>query len=249
MKSISIFILLIFGHFLKPAAQNIKTYQVNYQAVFNIKYDIDKQYRSYQSMLLVQQNTSHFIMLPSPVELPIHETIIESDSSFRVIKHSSKARMVFGEVDLAGRERYFEDTLHSMRWSISEEVRMIDSFQCRRANTRFRGRDYVAWYCPDIPIPNGPWKMGGLPGLIVELKEKSGDMHFLLQSIQIKTLPDIVNHPIMRQKHPDIQGYLEYWRKLVARMKGMAAAQPGTDCLTCETTPSISIRKWEKFNP
>lgn len=249
MKHFSIFILFFLGLFLRPAAQTIKTYLVTYQGVYNLKYDIDKQYRSYQSILMAQQNASHFIMLPSQVDMPIHESIVESDSSFRVIKYPSKARLVFGEVDLAGRERFFEDTLHPMRWSISDEVRMIDSFECRRANTRFRGRDYVAWYCADIPIPNGPWKMGGLPGLIVELKEKSGDMHFLLQSIQIKPLPDIVNHPVMRQQYPDVEAYLEYWRKLVARMKGMAAAQPGTDCLTCETTPTVSIRKWEKFNP
>lgn len=249
MRQLSILILLVVLQGFNSSAQTSRTYMITYQASFNLKYDIDQQFRSYQSVLIAQQDASHFVMLPTPVNMPIHETIIESDSSFRVIKQPSRARMVFGELDLAGREQYFEDTLHPMRWSISDEVRLIDSFECRRADTRFRGRDYVAWYCPDIPIPNGPWKMGGLPGLIVELREKSGDMHFLMESIQVKSLPEITHHPIMRKQHPYIQAYLDYWRKLANRLKGMAAAQPGTDCLTCETTPTVNIRNWEKFYP
>lgn len=249
MRRVSIFITLLICQVFSLSAQNIKTYLMTYQGVFNLKYDIDKQFRSYRSVLMTQQDISHFIMLPSQIELPTHETIIESDSSFRVVKKPSQARLIFGEPDLSGRERFFEDTLHPMRWNISDEMKQIDSFECRMAEARFRGRDYVAWYCPDIPIPNGPWKMGGLPGLIVELREKSGDMHFLLQSIQILSLPDMTNHPVIRARHPGIPAYLEYWRKLANRLKGMAAAQPGSDCLTCETTPSINIRKWEKFNP
>ena len=36
-----------------------------------------------------------------------------------------------------------------------------------QGQTRFRGRDYVAWYTEEIPLPPmGPYKFGGLPGLI-----------------------------------------------------------------------------------
>ncbi|MFN7278516.1 MAG: GLPGLI family protein [bacterium] len=232
---------------LKSSAQLQKTYIMNYRGVFNLKHDLDRQFREYRSVLIEQHGISHFFMQPGPTEEGVNEVIIESDSSFRVFKEPAASRLIFGEMDLAGRERYFEDTLHPMRWTLHEEVRQIDSFECRKADAWFRGRHYTAWYAPDIPIPNGPWKMGGLPGLIMELREASGDMHFTLESIRIENMPDLRLHPVMHKSHPDIQSYLNYWRKLVARMKGMAAAQPGADCLTCQTTPSIQIRRWEKL--
>jgi len=40
-------------------------------------------------------------------------------------------------------------------------------YDCRRAIGKFRGREYEVWYTTDIPIPGGPFKLGGLPGLIL----------------------------------------------------------------------------------
>jgi len=247
MKIIFILFIILDLCSLTSHAQQRKTYVVTYRGIFNLKHDLDRQFRSYRSVLIEQHGISHFFMQPAPAEEGIHEVIIDSDSSFRVFKEPAASRLVFGEMDLAGRERHYEDTLHPMRWTLHEEERQIDSFECRKADVWFRGRHYTAWYAPDIPIPNGPWKMGGLPGLIMELREASGDMHFTLESIRMETMPDLRDHPLMQKSHPDIQSYLAYWRKLIARMKGMAAAQPGADCLTCQTTPSIQIRRWEKL--
>ncbi len=243
----TLFLCLLFLGHLHTTAQTIKTYIITYQGIFNLKHDLDKQFRSYRSILLEQHSASHFYMQPASIEEDLNETIIASDSSFRVLKEQTSSRLVFGEMDLAGREKFFEDTLHPMRWSLSDDVKRIDSFECRKAETWFRGRQYTAWYAAEIPIPNGPWKMGGLPGLIIELREASGDMHFLLESIRIEQIKDIRKNPVMQQSHPDMQAYIMYWRKLVARMKGMAAAQPSTDCLTCQTSPSVQIRRWEKL--
>ncbi len=247
MKIISLLLLMILSAFTRSSAQQVKTYVITYQGIFNVKHDLDKQYRSYRSVLMEQHEVSHFFMKPGQTESGANEVMIESDSSFRVFKQPSSDRLIFGEPDLAGREKLYEDTLHPMRWSLSDEVRQIDSLECKKADAWFRGRHYTAWYEPDIPIPNGPWKMGGLPGLIIELRESTGDMHFLLQTIRIESMEDLRNSPIMQKNHPDIQAYLQYWRRLIARMKGMAAAQPGSDCLTCQTAPSIQVRRWEKL--
>jgi hypothetical protein len=42
----------------------------------------------------------------------------------------------------------------------------------------FRGRNYIAWYSPDIPKPYGPWKLFGLPGMILEARDKERKFHF-----------------------------------------------------------------------
>ena len=52
-------------------------------------------------------------------------------------------------------------------WTLSDEKKVIGQYECTLAECDFRGRHYFAWYTEEIPMPYGPWKLGGLPGLIV----------------------------------------------------------------------------------
>lgn len=57
------------------------------------------------------------------------------------------------------------------KWNIEEDsTKNIYGYQCTKAATYFRGRHWVAWFTQDIPIDAGPWKLRGLPGLILEAK-------------------------------------------------------------------------------
>ena len=57
-----------------------------------------------------------------------------------------------------------------MNWKITKESQKILGYACYKATTKFRGRDYIAWFTPDIPYNFGPWKLGGLPGLILKVE-------------------------------------------------------------------------------
>lgn len=43
----------------------------------------------------------------------------------------------------------------------------IMGYGCHLAVTRFKGRTWYAWYAEDLPLSEGPWKLCGLPGLIL----------------------------------------------------------------------------------
>jgi GLPGLI family protein len=86
------------------------------------------------------------------------------------------------------------DTLGSqwVEWQmIPGEKREILGFQCKKAVGTFRGRRYVAWYCPEIPVPYGPWKLYGLPGLILEAYDESHQIAFLPEKIELNTAVSI----------------------------------------------------------
>ena len=59
-----------------------------------------------------------------------------------------------------------------MKWTIQKESATICGYQCQKATCHYRGRDFEAWFAPSIPIKKGPWKFGGLPGLILKVYDK-----------------------------------------------------------------------------
>lgn len=54
-------------------------------------------------------------------------------------------------------------------WEFHKETLAVHGYLCHKATCHFRGRNYVAWYTKEIPVSNGPWKFGGLPGLILKV--------------------------------------------------------------------------------
>lgn len=79
--------------------------------------------------------------------------------------------------------RGYEEAWEKPEWSISEETKEISGYQCLKATTKYRGREWEAWFAPEIPIPDGPWKLCGLPGLILEAYDTHKDYCFTATSI------------------------------------------------------------------
>jgi GLPGLI family protein len=81
----------------------------------------------------------------------------------------------------------YEENSPIQEWKIHQDTTTILGYQCRKATCTFRGRDYVAWFTNEIPINNGPYKFGGLPGLIVKIGDtKSHHMFQLTGTEKVK---------------------------------------------------------------
>lgn len=72
---------------------------------------------------------------------------------------------------IRGTTQQINDTPPSLDWHITEESKEIGKYIAIKAEVNFRGRDFEAWFTPEIPIFAGPWKLHGLPGLILEVKD------------------------------------------------------------------------------
>lgn len=82
-----------------------------------------------------------------------------------------------------GGKRYI-DNRAKQNWAMTGDTGDIAGYECHKATCNFRGRDYVAWYTEEIPIPRGPHLFTGLPGLIVKLTSIDGDYDFTLIGFQ-----------------------------------------------------------------
>ncbi len=80
--------------------------------------------------------------------------------------------------------KYTED-IENQDWNIvADSVRTILGYECILATTAYHGRQWDAWFAPEIPINAGPWKLLGLPGLIMEAIDSTGQHHFTANGIE-----------------------------------------------------------------
>ena len=63
----------------------------------------------------------------------------------------------------------YSESIPTQDWTIEEDTVTVMGYLCQKATCTFRGRNFTAWFAMDIPIQNGPWKFGGLPGLILKV--------------------------------------------------------------------------------
>ena len=73
---------------------------------------------------------------------------------------------------------YIKDEISNPKWEIHSEKKVISGFSSQRATTTFRGRTYEVWFTSEIPVKFGPWKLNGLPGLILIATDSKGQIEF-----------------------------------------------------------------------
>ena len=59
-------------------------------------------------------------------------------------------------------------------WEITGKTDTILGYICQEAIADFRGRTWHVWFTYEIPLHYGPWKLGGLPGLILRAEDSNG---------------------------------------------------------------------------
>jgi len=152
--------------------------------------EIGAQYSKYYSLFVFIQDstTTYELMKTHP------ESLGELSSNLRVVmdidgKFQGWSEYLFSEyfkdfltgelTEYARMPEFMEknnflytEPIPVQNWIVSDDTLTVAGYLCQKATCRFRGRDYIAWFSNDIPISNGPWKFGGLPGLILKVYDK-----------------------------------------------------------------------------
>ncbi len=89
-----------------------------------------------------------------------------------------------------------EENTPAINWTITQETKQIQGLDCQKATGYFKGRNYDAWFCSSLPYSNGPWKFGGLPGLIIEAYDTKKEVVFQFVSYENATeKPPVIEIP------------------------------------------------------
>ena len=82
-------------------------------------------------------------------------------------------------------------------WTLTEDTMAVSGYLCQQATATHRGVEWRVYYTEDIPSSAGPWRLRGLPGLIVRAESKAHT--FFLAELRQESMP------ITYERKPDVQ--------------------------------------------
>ncbi|MCM1356876.1 MAG: GLPGLI family protein [Staphylococcus sp.] len=139
----------------------------------------------------------------------------------------------------------YTEPLGEIQWQISDSTKTILGYECVMATTDYHGRHWTAWFTPDIPLQDGPWKLSGLPGLILEATESTGQHSFIANGLEASDKEMVPVYPfrqydkmtrinMLRQQY----NYSNHGRAIDAATTGFAF---GTDHIKTEEEAKIDF--------
>ncbi|SHK13612.1 GLPGLI family protein [Epilithonimonas mollis] len=72
------------------------------------------------------------------------------------------------------------DTENKINWNLEKETKKFENYTLQKATTTFGGRQWIAWFCKEINISEGPYKFRGLPGMIFQIYDDRNNFDFTL---------------------------------------------------------------------
>lgn len=88
-----------------------------------------------------------------------------------------------------GERGFYTEPYSELVWTSGDSTKTIMGYECIMATADYHGRRWTAWFAPEIPVQEGPWKLRGLPGLILEASEPKGHHSFVADGIEQSDYP------------------------------------------------------------
>lgn len=108
----------------------------------------------------------------------------QSTDKYRIVKDFKKGTSKTVSIFMLN-PQHLEQPL-SQGWQLTSVQDTVAGMRCYQATACYGGRNYTAWYNPDIPISDGPYVFAGLPGLIIKISDEDNWYSFTLKSMNLK---------------------------------------------------------------
>jgi GLPGLI family protein len=116
-----------------------------------------------------------------------------------VLKNYPKGKMTVTD-DIIPEDYIYEENKTDRKWALLNDTLMVCGYACNKAAASFGGREWTVWYAPEIAISDGPWKLYGLPGLILKASDSTGTHTFEAITIRKSNFPIYLDKNITQLK-------------------------------------------------
>lgn len=105
----------------------------------------------------------------------------------KVVQDLEKQSLTVYDVIIPERFYYTEPLMSD--WQLVDGNKDIAGYHCSKATIKYGDRHWIVWYTEQLPLPFGPWKLAGLPGLILSAEDESGEIAFELAELRTGKSP------------------------------------------------------------
>lgn len=208
-------------------AQDSVRIRIHYATKF-LRYEGEVQMQNDETVLDISEKFSHFYSLYSVKRDDIKDSVLRSGGGlnevmnalekspypavkekYQIWKNFPKEGTLTLTDDILKKFRYTEKMVIP-QWTLTSLDSIIAEHRCQQAKTQFLGRKWIVWFTSDIPISDGPWKLNGLPGLI--LRAEDADHYFSFECIEIEK---ITNEAIRKPKGKYVECTKEEYQNLI----------------------------------
>ncbi len=140
------------------------------------------------SMLSTKEGTVQFNSMVEAANAAGQRPSLLPGSRTVILKSRPKAELKCFE-EAAGELGNYTESMEEQNWTIGDSTKNILGYECVLAEMDFHGRHWTAWFSPDIPLQDGPWKLCGLPGLILAADADNGKYSFETTGIETVDIP------------------------------------------------------------
>ena len=194
-----------------------------------------------ENLLLFKNNEISFFYTASKQELT-------KEINKKVYNYQNlNTKLLISSERTKGKSYITQDTMIIIPWELSKNTKKIQNIECFSAQVEYRGRVWTAWYAPSVPVSSGPWKLYGLPGMILEAEDKGSFVHFECIYISIPPLVDFdIEVPKgldSKEKSINMKQYAMFTERDIANFEKMSTDKDGS---TTVGVQNIEIFDFEK---
>lgn len=144
-----------------PRKEEMITYLGRYSSVYNSLDQAKRKEEMYKKLRLT--NPTGTIVVGSPIE----DLYLLPNEKY------------WARTGSLGTANYLiESTIDAIDWQIGEDTKEISGYSCQMAKGVYGGREYTVWFAAELPFSFGPWKLFGLPGLILQAEDSRQEVFF-----------------------------------------------------------------------
>lgn len=173
--------------------------------------EVEKKMLELQFELIFNQTSSKFSLVDGlhvDQDNPITRVAVGAIGGKKIVYSDLNRRLLIEERQFLNEKFIVGTPLDKIEWTLTDQTKVISGYVCYKAigseefferNGKMQKSPLIAWCCPDLPYPFGPFQAVNLPGLVLELHSGNGRLIFLANDINLNIPPPVISIPEEKQ--------------------------------------------------